>query len=42
LIKINKIYSKDGSVISEAKKNAKTTTKKTTKIEKKTVQKTSK
>ena len=46
LIKINKIYSKDGSVISEAKKNtkttAKTTTKTTTKIEKKTVQKTSK
>ena len=38
LIKINKIYSKDGSVISEAKKNTKTTTK----IEKKTVQKTSK
>jgi large subunit ribosomal protein L21 len=38
LIKINKIYSKDGSVISEAKKNIKTTTK----IEKKTVQKTSK
>ena len=37
LIKINKIYSKDGSVISEAKKN----TKATTKIEK-TVQKTSK
>ena len=36
LIKINKIYSKDGSVISEAKKNTKTTTK----IEKKTVQKT--
>ena len=46
LIKINKIYSKDGSVISEAKKNtkttAKTTTKTTTKIEKKTVQKTNK
>jgi len=38
LIKINKIYSKDGSVISEAKKNIKTTTK----IEKKTVQKASK
>ena len=38
LIKINKIYSKEGSVISEAKKNTKTTTK----IEKKTVQKTSK
>ena len=38
LIKINKIYSKDGSVISEAKKNTKTTTK----IEKKTVQKTNK
>ena len=38
LIKINKIYSKDGSVISEAKINTKTTTK----IEKKTVQKTSK
>ena len=38
LIKINKIYSKDGSIISEAKKNTKTTTK----IEKKTVQKTSK
>ena len=37
LIKINKIYSKDGSVISEAKKNTKTTTK----IEK-TLQKTSK
>ena len=42
LIKINKIYSKDGNVISEAKKNTKTTTKTTTKIEKKTVQKTSK
>ena len=38
LIKINKIYSKDGSVISEAKKN----TKITTKSEKKIVQKTSK
>ena len=38
LIKINKIYSKDCSVISEAKKNIKTTKK----IEKKTVQKTSK
>ena len=37
LIKINKIYSKDGSVISEAKKNTKTTTK----IEK-ALQKTSK
>ena len=37
LIKVNKIYSKDGSVISEAKKNTKTTTK----IEK-TLQKTSK
>ena len=37
LIKINKIYSKDGNVISEAKKNTKTTTK----IEK-TLQKTSK
>ena len=42
LIKVNKIYSKDGSVISEAKKNTKTTTKTITKIEKKTVQKTSK
>ncbi len=42
LIKINKIYSKDGSIISEAKKNIKTTTKTTTKIEKKIVQKTSK
>ena len=38
LIKINKIYSKDGSIISEAKKNTKTTAK----IEKKIVQKTSK
>ena len=38
LIKINKIYSKDGSIISEAKKNIKTTTK----IEKKIVQKASK
>ena len=38
LIKINKIYSKDGSIISEAKKN----TKITTKIEKKIVQKASK
>ena len=38
LIKINKIYSKDGSIISEAKKNTKTTTK----IEKKIVQKTNK
>ena len=37
LIKINKIYSKDGSIISEAKKKTKTTTK----IEK-TLQKTSK
>ena len=38
LIKINKIYSKDGSIISEAKKNTKTTTK----IEKKIVQKANK
>ena len=38
LIKINKIYSKDGSIISEAKKNTKTATK----IEKKIVQKASK
>ena len=38
LIKIKKIFSKDGSVLAEAKKNIKTTTK----IEKKTVQKTSK
>ena len=38
LIKINKIYSKDGSIISEAKKNTKTAIK----IEKKIVQKTSK
>ena len=38
LIKINKIYSKDGSIISEAKKNTKTTIK----VEKKIVQKTSK
>ena len=42
LIKINKIYSKDGSIISEAKKNTKTTTKTTTKIEKKIVQKSGK
>ena len=38
LIKINKIYSKDGSIISEAKQKTKTTTK----VEKKIVQKTSK
>ena len=38
LIKINKIYSKDGSIISEAKKNTKTTTK----IEKKIVKKANK
>ena len=38
LIKINKIYSKDGSIISETKEKAKTTTKN----EKKIVQKTSK
>ena len=38
LIKINKIYSKDGSIISEAKKN----TKITTKSEKKIVQKVNK
>ena len=38
LIKINKIYSKDGSIVSETKKNTKTTTK----IEKKIVQKVSK
>ena len=38
LIKINKIYSKDGSIISEAKQK----TKATTKVEKKIVQKVSK
>ena len=38
LIKINKIYSKDGSIISEAKKSTKTTTK----IEKKIGQKANK
>ena len=42
LIKINKIYSKDGSIISEVQKSTKTATKTATKIKKKIVQKANK